>query len=767
MFKRVTIVALVVAAFVLVMAVPALAFNGYRSDYTTSDYCSICHKAGQPGSAPKVYDQWALTKHGEDTEAASALTSLPYGSVCAGCHTANYAPAKVTPSPSGTTYVADPGTVTGDQATGNSAASELDIGCSSCHYGATTGDAPQYGNDSNDTAHMVPYGNMADPGICGACHSRYSYTTQTIAVTPVPGATAPTPLIQPQMAIGYPMLGSPAPSPSTGWNPASLADYLNVPHPGWTPTPNPSATAGGFGKLMTYWKLPDANPTAAAHDTPWQQIGHDGSAAQYPEWASEGLAFGHADALTALTSQPFWASFPESVKQSCLECHSADFRIMKESGKSVTSADVKYGITCVGCHTPHDSGTAKGVWNGEFDDQVTVDPANGSAANGSNLCVECHNGEIPAGSTASPGAEVHHPMKEMMDGYGAIDVASFPSVHKGKCIQCHMAPTSWSRGSVQLGANHTFNIITPETANDVLPIPVATVAVKTTATPSGSPTAVVTTTNTVTQDVMPYSACSTCHNNNNGIKATPVPVSSVTTTPSPAASPIQVTVTVVQNANQSAVGNSSGGDRALWLQDTLDQRQSWTTAKIAEIHSELNLAAVRLGYADETAAQTALVAKAAADRTTAETSFLKAFTNVGYVESEGSRGIHNWDYSRQIVNTALFEARSVEAQPAPAPWGVTFKASKTSVKKGTKVSYSGTIAPAEALAFGHATVTLQRSQNGNWTKWKTVVCRADGAYSISVKMNGKGTYKLRALMPAYNAHNMTQGNSGTVTVKVK
>ena len=190
---------------------------------------------------------------------------------------------------------------------------------------------------------------------------------------------------------------------------------------------------------MTYWQLPDADPTAAAHDTPWQQIGHDGSAAQYPEWASEGLAFGHADALTALTSQPFWASFPESVKQSCLECHSADFRIMKEAGKTVTSADVKYGITCVGCHTPHDAGTAKGAWNDEFDDQVTVDPANGDVANGSNLCVECHNGEIPAGSTASPGAEVHHPMKEMMDGYGAIDVSSFPSVHKGKCVKCHMA----------------------------------------------------------------------------------------------------------------------------------------------------------------------------------------------------------------------------------------------------------------------------------------------------------------------------------------
>ena len=34
MFKRVTIVALVVAAF-LVLAVPAMAYNGYRDDYTT------------------------------------------------------------------------------------------------------------------------------------------------------------------------------------------------------------------------------------------------------------------------------------------------------------------------------------------------------------------------------------------------------------------------------------------------------------------------------------------------------------------------------------------------------------------------------------------------------------------------------------------------------------------------------------------------------------------------------------------------------------
>ena len=51
-----------------------------------------------------------------------------------------------------------------------------------------------------------------------------------------------------------------------------------------------------------------------------------------------------------------------------------------------------------------------------------------------------------------------------MDGHGAIDVQAFPSVHKGKCIQCHMPPTAYSRGSVQAGGNHTFRIIDPEVA---------------------------------------------------------------------------------------------------------------------------------------------------------------------------------------------------------------------------------------------------------------------------------------------------------------
>ena len=53
-----------------------------------------------------------------------------------------------------------------------------------------------------------------------------------------------------------------------------------------------------------------------------------------------------------------------------------------------------------------------------------------------------------------------------MAGTGAIDVPQgSPSVHKGKCVQCHMVPTSYDRNGVpQTGANHVFGILQPEVA---------------------------------------------------------------------------------------------------------------------------------------------------------------------------------------------------------------------------------------------------------------------------------------------------------------
>ena len=366
----------------------------------------------------------------------------------------------------------------------------------------------------------------------------------------------------------------------------------------------------------------------------------------------------------------------EATKKECLECHSADFRILKEAGENPTSADAQYGITCVGCHTPHENTTEGGAWDEEWTPQLRT----GSAQT---LCIECHNGELPEGATASPGAEIHHPMKEMMAGYGAIGVTEIPSPHEGECVKCHMPPTSISRGSVQLGGNHTFNIIEPEVALEASPIPVITTSAVATALPSGSTTPVATTTNTVTYDGMPYSACSTCHSNNNGVRATPQPYETTTATPSPSSSPIRVTVTIKQSANQSAWGNYSGGDRGLWLQGKIEQRQSWTKAKIATIQSELTAAAVKLGYADTAAAHEALIAIPEAQWTASQRLFLSAFTNVQFVESEGSYGIHNWLYTVAIVNTAHEQALTVVA-PTARNWIVSLRVSKNADKEGSE-----------------------------------------------------------------------------------
>jgi hypothetical protein len=711
MFKRVTIVALVVAAFVLMLAVPAFAFNGMRADYTTVDGCN-CH-TGFSG-IPTVTPSWADTKHavaGVDNQASR----LPYGSVCQGCHTANFDPAKVIPTPTATSTsgsvswgVANGTPAPATQTTGDAASSENFVGCSSCHYGTSVGGI--YGVDSNNTAHNSPYGQLANADICGACHSRYSYTVDTYSVSPVPyvkvttGGTPvpnpnPTTLIQPQMAIGYPMLGSPSPSPAVGWDPAApLSAYLNTQTPGWTPTP--TATKAGFASLQTYWQDADGNTL------PWQQSGHDGSAAQYPDWAISG----HAASLTTLTSQPFWNSFPESTKQECLECHSADFRILKADGENPTSSDVQYGLTCVGCHSPHDAGTVKGAWDEEFDAQLINDSS--LHGNGSNLCTECHTDQLPAGQQAVPGTVIHNAQKEIMAGYGAIGVKQMPGVHEGKCIQCHMPPTSYSRGSAQLGANHTMMIIDPDTAADASPVPITT----TTPTPSGSPV--------VTMASMPFSSCSTCH------------------------------------------GRASDPD-ATYLQGTIEQRQTWTKDQISQLNTELDAAAVILGYTDASAAQAALVAVPQSQWTTSQAAFLAAWTNTQFLSSDGSYGIHNWAYTNQIAGTAQDQVKAVTA-PTPRKWVISLRASRSSVNKNKQqVYFRGAVQTGWGIA-AKGTVTLQRRMAGqSWRDWKSQTLATNGSYSIVQKLNfTKGKWYFRTVMPGDGGLNLTN-NSHNVVVTVK
>ena len=74
-------------------------------------------------------------------------------------------------------------------------------------------------------------------------------------------------------------------------------------------------------------------------------------------------------------------------------------------------------------------------------------------------------------------------------------------------------------------------------------------------------------------------------------------------------------------------------------------------------------------------ANAALNAIGSANWTRASSRFQKAFTNQQYIESEGSWGIHNWDYARTVILKALDQAQSVTPVSV-----VTIKASATSVK---------------------------------------------------------------------------------------
>jgi hypothetical protein len=260
-----------------------------------------------------------------------------------------------------------------------------------------------------------------------------------------------------------------------------------------------------------------------------------------------------------------------------------------------------------------------------------------------------------------------------------------------------MPPTSYGQGEAQLGGNHTFQIIQPEVAAGV---------------------------ETIVQGgedvVMPYSSCSTCHG-----------------------------------------GQAPNDPLATYLQNTITQRQDWTKAKIEQIWSELDTAAGKLGYkatATDSAAMVArdaLVAVPEAQWTDIERLFLSSFTNVEFVQSEGSYGLHNWDYSREIVNTAHVQALTV-ANATARKWVVSLRVSKDSIKKGQKIFFRGVVQTGWGFP-GKGKVTLQRRMAGqNWRNWKSQTLKTNGTYDIQQKLKfKKGKWYFRARMPGDGGLNTT------------
>ncbi len=104
--------------------------------------------------------------------------------------------------------------------------------------------------------------------------------------------------------------------------------------------------------------------------------------------------------------------------ESCLHCMSADFRY----DNTLTAETAQYGVTCVACHTPHET---PGDANPVIEDVAA-------------LCKDCHNAELEEGATAEAGTTLRHSIKEMMGGYGAIGVEGSPSAHDVGCNTCHL-----------------------------------------------------------------------------------------------------------------------------------------------------------------------------------------------------------------------------------------------------------------------------------------------------------------------------------------
>jgi hypothetical protein len=183
-------------------------------------------------------------------------------------------------------------------------------------------------------------------------------------------------------------------------------------------------------------------PDDSAH---WYASGH---ANQKDMQFNEMVLSSHTNALTTMQQSEF-------ADDSCLQCHSGDYRwteafieFFDSEGldgnppDSITLETAQFGITCVNCHDSHAE-----------DEQITPFSDDPFA-----LCSDCHSN--PAESEF-----IHHPAREMFEGVTLVsDVEGIPGAHFSaedgpRCTTCHMPEVPVDNAGIR--SSHSMNPIIP------------------------------------------------------------------------------------------------------------------------------------------------------------------------------------------------------------------------------------------------------------------------------------------------------------------
>ncbi len=151
----------------------------------------------------------------------------------------------------------------------------------------------------------------------------------------------------------------------------------------------------------------------------------------YEQWSTSK----HSRALADIMLLP-------EYEDSCLQCHSTDYRLAPEDDKP-TASEVMYSLECVACHVPYGSANAY---------QLRLAPES--------LCAQCHTM-----GDAAPGEEPERPQVEFMQGVGgfALDGTQLDGVYmipymdlSGECAFCHVYREAYGGPDQAANSGHAF-----------------------------------------------------------------------------------------------------------------------------------------------------------------------------------------------------------------------------------------------------------------------------------------------------------------------